>query len=79
MAAYSRGKIAKQRISPKREAEFMCRSGLDCDALKVELINRRIGYGVFATQNFPKGSFLVDMLERELCPRKQKKEKRSAK
>ncbi|XP_065936568.1 N-lysine methyltransferase KMT5A-like [Magallana gigas] len=79
MAAYSRGKIAKQRISPKREAEFMCRSGLDCDALKVELINRRIGYGVFATQNFPKGSFLVEYVGERIVPKEAEEREKKRK
>lgn len=79
MAAYSTGKIAKQRISPKREAEFMCRSGLDCDALKVELINRRIGYGVFATQNFPKGSFLVEYVGERIVPKEAEEREKKRK
>ncbi|XP_052674790.1 N-lysine methyltransferase KMT5A-like isoform X3 [Crassostrea angulata] len=69
----------KQRISPKREAEFMCRSGLDCDALKVELINRRIGYGVFATQNFPKGSFLVEYVGERIVPKEAEEREKKRK
>lgn len=69
--------LKKQRISPKREAEFMCLSGLDSDALKVEFINRRIGYGVFATQNFPKGSFLVEYVgERSVPKEAEEREKK---
>ncbi|XP_056014856.1 N-lysine methyltransferase KMT5A-A-like [Ostrea edulis] len=92
MAAYSRGKIAlkrslqarmqclkKQRISPKAEAEFMCRSGLDSDLLKVKYINRRIGYGVFASENFSKGSFLTEYVGERIAPKEAEERDRKRK
>lgn len=92
MAAYSRGKIAlkrsldariqslkKQRMSPKAEAETMCRAGLDKDDLEVKFINSRIGYGVFAKESFAKGSFLTEYVGERISPKEADKRNKNRK
>ncbi|XP_062608303.1 histone-lysine N-methyltransferase SUV39H2-like [Saccostrea cucullata] len=63
-------------MSPTEEAAFYCEAGLDRDGLE----NR--GTGLFATKDFPKGSFLLEIVgeritEEEAGERKKRKRKKN--
>eukprot|EP00105_Crassostrea_gigas_P033994 XP_019918142.1 PREDICTED: uncharacterized protein LOC105348884 [Crassostrea gigas] len=93
MESLSRGKLAVKyavekmdkssvkpkgrRISPDQDAMFWCNAGLDKDGFETRFINKAIGHGVFTTQRFAKGSFLLEYAgERLSAPDGENREKR---
>ncbi|XP_022111412.1 uncharacterized protein LOC110990638 [Acanthaster planci] len=52
--------LRTRRISPLQAAELWCDLSTDQKGFEKRLVNRCIGYGLFATKAFSKGSFLLE-------------------
>lgn len=69
--------VKKQRLSQEENLRFWCESGLDQDGFEKKLIDKKIGFGVFTTQQFTKGSFLLEYVGERITPKEaDEREKR---
>ncbi|XP_078339764.1 N-lysine methyltransferase KMT5A-A-like [Crassostrea virginica] len=60
--------VKSRRVSPDVDAEFWCKAGLDKDGFEKRYIDDTIGFGVFATQRFQKGAFLLEYVGSRITP-----------
>lgn len=69
--------VKSRRVGPDVDAEFWCKAGLDKDGFEKKYIDDTIGLGVFATQSFMKGEFLLEYVGDRLTPQEaeQRREK----
>ncbi|KAK3085669.1 hypothetical protein FSP39_006918, partial [Pinctada imbricata] len=69
--------LQSKRVSPLDDAVYWCEAGLDRDGLESRFIDSNIGYGVFATSAFHKGSFLLEYCGDRITPEEaEEKEKK---